>query len=327
MSGMNQSGVILSGEEHKYFLLNIIENMDKKRGNNVDFWMGKKFAPIFYDNWTMEQIENKQTKLTIPPGNEALTTRQENEANRFVKMFQTIKDENILFSIGNKDIYFFRQCGLLKQNTHNNKEFGVKGFEIDIIKIEQIKKCPLILASTKANRNLSARTFIQLDEKLHLGNIKAIKYILQNERASPGNFTDYLKCLSSVEFETLIAKIFEEKGFFVPAYKGGFIKNFDLVCRNSTEELKKIGGKEILPRCRISIQIKTKLTEKDYNDTKKCVDFYFCIESKVKEKPKIVFAAQDIKEFLDKSKTMDWLEETLDWADNPPPSPIETAPT
>lgn len=317
IANMNESGVVLQRKDYKYFLLNIIENRNTKRENKVDFWMNEKFAPIFYDNWTIEQIQNKQTKLTALPGNKPLTPRQENEANRFVKMFEQINDENILFSIGDNHIYFFKQCGVLKQKTHNNKEFGVKGFDIDIIKIKQIKKCPLILASTKANRNLSARTFIQLDEILHLGNIKAIKYILHNEKASLGNFTDYLKCLSSLEFETLIAKIFEEKGFFVPAYKGGFIKNFDLLCRNSTEEIKEIGGKEILPNKIISIQIKTTLTEDDYQHTKNGVDFFFCIESEVKENMKTVFVAQNIKEFLDESKTMDWLEETLCWVDNP----------
>lgn len=313
---MNESGVVLQRKDQKYFLLNIIENTDKKRANKVDFWMKEKFAPIFYDNWTIEQIKKKQTKLTTLPGNVALKPRQENEANRFVKMFEQIKDENILFSIGDNDIYFFKQRGLLEQNHHNNKDFGVKGFKIDIIKTEQIKKCPLILASTKVNRNLSARTFIQLDEIIHLGNIKAIKYILHKEKASLGNFTDYLKCLSSVEFETLVAKIFEEKGFFVPAYKGGFIKNFDLLCRNSTEELKEIGGKEILPRERISIQIKTTLTDDDYNETKNSVNFYFCIKSEMKKKEENVFEADYIQDtLLDKPKTSKWLKETLDWAE------------
>lgn len=305
--------------KNQYFLLNIIDDDNKKRVNKVKCWIeGKKFAPIFFHGHTIDQIKNK-TDISVlthrgHPYNS--TSHTHSDAEKFVETFSKFPntDDMIIFSISETKIYFFKQDGKLVP-FKADEEHGVKGFSIKPLKEFDIKNCPLVLAGIKASLYLALGTFKELQEKYHLGNIEAIKYLLNNENASFKDFSDYLKCLSSVEFETLIAKIFEEKGFFVPAYKGGFLKNLDLVCRNSTEELKEIGGKEILPRGRITIQIKKTLKNTDYKEYEEnSVDFYFCIDSELETK-KNVFDAEYIKRLLYKSKTYDWLKETLDWAD------------
>ncbi len=298
----DESSVIMQRKNQKYFLLNINEHTEneKKRENTVDYWMNKEFAPIFYRGNTLDQIRKNEDRLT---------PNQHKDAKSFVDTFSNTEDK-VVFSIGEEKIYFFEQAGKLVP-FEADKEDGIKGFPIKILEERYIKDCPLVLASIKANRWFSSGTFKELIETNYFGNIQAIKYVLYHENINISNFTDYLNCLSSLEFETLIAKILEEQGFFVPAYKGGYLKNFDLICKNFERIPLKVVETEIVPNKNISIQIKLKLKKSDY---KYNVDFYFCItDSKMSERKKNVFDAETIQTLLYKSKTFDWLKKTLFW--------------
>ena len=92
-----------------------------------------------------------------------------------------------------------------------------------IDQIQELGEIPLILASMKANQAFSRGTFREIDKDQYPGNVAAINFLLKKDFS-----VDPLDCLSSVEFETLVAKIFEASNCFVPAYKGGFIKDVDL---------------------------------------------------------------------------------------------------
>ena len=72
----------------------------------------------------------------------------------------------------------------------------------------------------------------------YFGNIKALEYILKDkkEKVSVNSFSEYLECLSPIEFETLIAKLKEEEGYYVPAYKGGMLKDYDLICKKNGQQ-------------------------------------------------------------------------------------------
>jgi hypothetical protein len=72
------------------------------------------------------------------------------------------------------------------------------------------------------------RTFSRLEPIKHYGNCKALNFMLTGITPEVDSFEHYLRCLSSMEFETLIAKIFEEQGYFVPAYRGGTLRRYDL---------------------------------------------------------------------------------------------------
>ena len=67
-----------------------------------------------------------------------------------------------------------------------------------------------------------------INEKKYEGNIAAIKYLI-------GELNDFkidpLKTLSSVQLETLVVKIFEKNGAFIPAWRGGTLKDIDIIAK------------------------------------------------------------------------------------------------
>jgi len=65
-----------------------------------------------------------------------------------------------------------------------------------------------------------------------------------------------LECLGSVELETLVAKVFEAAGCFVPAYRGGCIQDVDLFAHNYRAVDIELDGLVVPAGERISIQVK-----------------------------------------------------------------------
>ena len=120
----------------------------------------------------------------------------------------------------------------------------------------------------KTNQAFSRNTFRKIDEKKYEANIAAIKFLI-------GELNDFkidpLKTLSSVQLETLIVKIFEKNGAFIPAWRGGTLKDIDIIAKfegNIPDNLliKKIQEKDK----DINIQVKIKLNdENNVNDLKK----------------------------------------------------------
>jgi hypothetical protein len=102
--------------------------------------------------------------------------------------------------------------------------------------------------------------------------------------------------LSSLEFETLIAKMFEENKYFVPAYKGGFVKNYDLFCTKDNKT--------------ISLQIKLEMEEKYYNET---TDYYYCINNNAIPTDNIKNWESVKEELKTCPNTKEWLKRTLYW--------------
>ena len=138
----------------------------------------------------------------------------------------------------------------------------------------------------------------------YYGNIKALEYILHDkkEKVSVDSFAEYMECLSPIEFETLIAKLKEEEGYFVPAYKGGMLKDYDLIC-------KKDGRQE-------NIQIKLNLSKDTYNKYKKKGLIIYCVSKseKIVDPTVTIYDWQDIEKLINKSpNTKKWLSQTLDW--------------
>lgn len=287
----------------KYYILNI--NYNGK--SEVDYWLDERgMAPVFYDCCTLDQIRNGVGHNIRP---QAYT-----DAKRFVETFDTISNDNIVFSIGNEFVYIFRQAGSLQEIEDNrHKKDLVKFFKIDILRKIKIKDCPLVLVSIKANRFIQAGTFRDLNHDRYLGNTKALEYLINNKTVNVTNYEKYLQCLSSLEFETLIAKYLEEKGLFVPAYKGGFLRNYDLFCRNLGQTNIILGETVIRPNESISIQIKLHLN----NDHKKQldgVDLFFCISSDFEDK-KVYDWHYLLENIAPNSSTISWLNNSLYWVE------------
>jgi hypothetical protein len=286
---MNKDEIKNTTEETEYFLLNI--SVEKNKGNHVDEWIDKReIAPIFYGESTIKQIkEDKEKKYKA-------------DAYLFVETFFKVNKNAIIISIGNREIYFYKQKHDLIQYEKSDGHL-VKGFDIELIKKIEIKECPLVLVTIKSNRFMGSGTFKKIDKekgKSYYGNVRAIEYLLSGNKPEITSFEDYLFCLSSLEFETLIAKMYEENKWHVPAYKGGFIRNFDLFCKNNNE-IK-------------SLQIKLNLKRKHYNNF---TNIYYCINSEINE-PNIRNWQNIEEELKDCIITKKWLEQTLDWVDYVP---------
>lgn len=317
MADMNESGLFMPSNSKKYFLLNIKEGEPGKKTNEVYKWIiDNKFAPIFFKGHTIEQFRDR--KKVLIESHHIKKSHSHTDAETFVETFLDVPntDDKIVFSIGKTEIYFFKKADNFKLVPYEaDKEDQAKGFKIELLKKCDIIECPLVLANIKANLGLALGTFKELKEPEHSGNIRAIEYCLSGEKATITKFPEYLKCLSSVELETLIAKILEEKELFIFAYRGGFIKNFDLICQNFGKNPIELRGNEILPGEKKSIQVKLTLKNTDYKPYEENhVDFYFCINSDLKREEKNVFEAKDIEKLLDKT-SYDWLKKSLYWAE------------
>src|SRR5207247_1188083 len=100
-----------------------------------------------------------------------------------------------------------------------------------------LKDVPPVLAGINANAWLSRGTY---REMTNWGNIKAVERALghplppEHLKKENCGVPQLLECLSSVELETLVAKLFEAAGCFVPAYRGGCIQYVDLFAHNDT---------------------------------------------------------------------------------------------
>jgi len=117
----------------------------------------------------------------------------------------------------------------------------------------QVADIPTILSTMTANAYHYTGTFREISDT---GNIRAIQKLQDNEILPISTETELLSCLSSIELETLVAKIFEEAGCFVPAYRGGSLKGIDIIARNNSSEQISVGNVTVPSKMSISIQIK-----------------------------------------------------------------------
>lgn len=289
----------------RFYILNINLDIKKKRVNQVDYWIGeRKIAPIFYGLSTIEQIRTGESHKIPKQGYL--------DAKLFVDQFSDLNKNNVVLSIGESNIYLFKQKEVMQQYEVRDGNL-VKGFEIEdtCLKIP-IKDCPLVLVSIKSNRYISAGTFRDLNGDQYFGNRKAIESLINHKPIEVKNFRDYLRCLSSLEFETLVAKLLEEQGLFVPAYKGGFVRNYDLFARNITDNSINFYGFKIEKNERISIQIKLVLQKEHIQ--KEGVGFFFCIDNSNEFTNANIIDWKEIQGQIKKSpNTRKWLQQTLEW--------------
>ena len=280
--------------------------------DTVNKWISAGYAAVF----TKEPLG----KIGINPVSA--------DVEKFIELFNsTQNDDSIILSIGEDEtstdsLYIYQKDGPLEEITslsvdkENYKTCNyidnAIGFKIKLLKKIKIVECPLVLATIKSNTRLTMGTFKSIEDpnnseshmNSYFGNIKALKYILngKKEKVAVDSFAEYMECLSPIEFETLIAKLKEEEGYFVPAYKGGMLKDYDLIC-------KKDGRQE-------NIQIKLNLSKDTYNKYKKKSLIIYCVSKseKIVDPTVTIYDWQDIEKLINKSpNTKKWLSQTLDW--------------
>ena len=251
----------------EYYNLNIKLNNELKLDNNIQLQNlfdaaqnleEMKRAPIFYGDYEHEDYTNaKKNKKKLGDFN----TKQLNEACEFINLYKENKEARII-TIGSEKIWIYKIKGQIKNGKIEFDKFRQKYYDIEIIKHSKIEDVPYILATMKTNQAFSRNTFRKIDEKKYEANIAAIKSLI-------GELNDFkidpLKSLSSVQLETLIAKIFEKNKAFIPAWRGGTLKDIDIIAefeKNIPENLfkVKIQGKKI------KIQVKIKLNDENNVD-------------------------------------------------------------
>ncbi len=254
----------------KFFNLNIKHNsfiFDENK-STAEYWLEeRRRAPIFFGNFTCEDFLLSKVKLKP-------------QSHKVVQKFLTIKND-----LNIKPIFITLNSGFILIYELTNGPFNdeniffsrngkgcndiPKYYEVNFLKQKvPFSKIPYILASIKSNQAFAQGTFYPIGENLdgisnskYDGNRAAIVTILKDILQSDyQNLSiDPLNCLSSVELETLISKIFEAKSCFVPAHRGGVLKDIDLFVYPKTNI--EISGIDYSTIDSINIQIKLSTSE------------------------------------------------------------------
>jgi hypothetical protein len=167
----------------------------------------------------------------------------------------------------------------------------------------------------RSNQAFSRKTFTEIGKKNedsnfnYQGNIAAIQSIIGWEE---GFKVDPYDCISSIQFETLIAKIFESDGFFVPAHRGGTLDTVDLFAK----KLNKI----------LSLQLKIGLRDgaiiEKIKEWLNISENNYLITPEIIASPKLQHYSNTGKYLTRKwitqklethPKIKDWMDQSLDW--------------
>lgn len=211
--------------DERFYLLNIKHTHSWVSGKSpAEYWLeDQKAAPIFYGDCTIEGLRQGASKAW----------RRGEQAASFVNLLEQAEAERfspIFITIDSGQIWIYVPTHGPFEGSPITAPAGTfddlpKYFSVRILRKASVADAPLVLSSMRVNRWLSSGTFVALTGTQYQGNIEAAR-MLAGLKQQP---ISRLDCLSSVELETLVAKLFEEHGFFVPAYRGGFIDGFDLV--------------------------------------------------------------------------------------------------
>ena len=235
-------------------------------------------APIFFGPYKPEQYIDAYDKKEKLDG---LNKKQLHEAYNFIQLYK--KDPEARLITIDKKIWIYKIIGQIKyestddivqkKSDQTSEKIVPKYYDIEIINSCEINEAPYILATMKTNQAFSRDTFRRIDEKKYGGNIAAIKYLI-------GELNDFkidpLKTLSSVQLETLVAKIFEKNGAFIPAWRGGTLKDTDIIAKFDGNIPDNLLIKKIQEEDKdkdINIQVKIKLNdENNVNDLKEFLE-------------------------------------------------------
>lgn len=226
------------------------------------------YAKIDSANKSAEAYLNGRNEIFRPaipiyfncePDNEADFLLHGNSKEQGRNFFECGKNNNekIIIVINAGWVRFLKPAGAVvfkKSEVQENSGY-VKLLPVDEVACKPINHVPPIMAGIAANRYYSSGTFREIRTA---GNILAVRSLLDLPIDPPKNpgAVEMIECLGSFEFETLVAKIFEESGCFVPAYHGGNMQGVDIFARNDTDQSIEIGKVSIAPHQRASLQVK-----------------------------------------------------------------------
>ncbi|MGN6238024.1 hypothetical protein [Dyella sp.] len=218
----------------RYFNLNIRHKDDGWRASRFLGDRTQPRAPIFYGRRTISELRHESIE-TI-----GLRAKELNEARRFLNLLDAAKGcfQPVIVTVDEGRVWIYE----LMAGPHEYEFISgfagdpggilIKGYAVSHLAGPDglaASDVPLVLSSMKANQAFSRNTFTEIGGgsfDRYRGNVAALKAMLREK--DKGFRVDPLDCLSAVEFETLVAKLFEAQGCFVPAYRGGVMKDVDL---------------------------------------------------------------------------------------------------
>lgn len=176
-----------------------------------------------------------------------------------------------------------------------------------------ITEVPAILASMTSNRYYYSGTFREIKDP---GNLKALQFVTNRAIPPPAtpSIVNLLECLSSFELETLVAKLLEEAGCFVPAYRGGNMKGADLFAFNDTNSTINVSGLSI-PHGKKGVSIQVKRSNKTLAAPPVGIDYL--VGMKVRPGLRNFDHTWFLNSFATASATKDWLKRSLYWLPHP----------
>lgn len=286
----------------KYYNLNInISDNSKANYSPAEEWLdSRKSAPIFFGSWSPDDIVSGKASLNKKAAKEAIE-------------FITLDSKDRLVTIHAGYIWIYQINGPLMFDEkyafmRNNEKIIPKYYPIEIIKKLKTSEAPYILAAMKSSQAFARGTFTEINKdqntNKYIGNIVAIKSVLGD---TSGLSVNPFRCLSSVELETLVAKIFEAHGAFVPAYRGAVLKDVDIFAdmKNAHSEVRI----EFNNWANLGVQVKINIDNGDITALKKFLSNDGNILITAEEVPNVALAS-----YLPtgKYKTSEWLKVNID---------------
>jgi hypothetical protein len=173
------------------------------------------------------------------------------------------REHTVITVVGRGKVWFLKAVGALEEYDPGPSEehtWKMMPVELLIPRPFRLKDVPPVLAGMGVNAHFGRRTYTEVTG--WFGNVKAIQCALGRPLPSEHLLIEncgapqLLECLSSVELETLVAKLFEAAGCFVPAYRGGCVQYVDLFAHNDSAAPIGLGGLVVPARGRVAVQVK-----------------------------------------------------------------------
>jgi len=211
-------------------------------GNNP---LERPATVAFFGPITVDDIRNLRHK--------GLKPEQFSQIQEFVSTANdpAKRDQTCILVVDAK-VWFLKAAGEIEERKRDTR----KMMPVEVILTRELNEVPPILAGIGSNQYLVRGTYRRISEEKNRGNLKAIYSVLEKpweQRWYDDDPSGLLECLSSVQLETLVAKILETHACFVPAYRGGSQKYVDLFA--FSDRLIDIDGLEI-DSSGVQIQVK-----------------------------------------------------------------------
>jgi hypothetical protein len=233
------------------------------------FYMKVGKSNSLAEKWLSGDNPLKQPAVVIFFGKSTIDEIKSGKSNPQAKDFllcssKKRRGDTLIVVVGDGNCWIFHPNGNVREYKPTSRDVDNfddlwKMLPVKILSSLPLRDVPPVLAGINANAYLSRGTFREIR---NWGNIKAIHSVLKlrlpDEYFEKRNCTAscLLECPSSVELETLVAKLFEAKGCFVPAYRGGYVQDVDLFVRNEKFVSMKMDGLIIPAKSNMTIQVK-----------------------------------------------------------------------